>query len=138
MGRQLFDQDRETYRKLQGIVPTLREDVTCLLITTPTPSLLAKPFREFFNSKITMQIPYGIKDFSRIGKHYEKWYYPDDVHYRIFLPFQDIYSCEVPKTFYEWYLEKKRSALKDYAFSIVRKPAVVDSGLEEGESDAGL
>jgi hypothetical protein len=135
MGRQLFDQDRETYRKLQGIVPTLREDVTCLLITTPTPNLLAKPFREFFNSKINMQIPYGIKAYKRLGKHYEKWYYPDDVHYRIFLACQDKFSCEVPEPFYSWYLLKKRTALKDYAISIVKKSAVVDSGEEEGEPD---
>lgn len=140
MGRQLFDQDRPTYRKLQGIVPTLREDVTCLLITTPTTSLLAKPFREFFRRKIECTLMEGgMRHYVRLGKHYEKRYYPDDIRFRIHNPFNDKFSCLVPEPFYHWYLDKKRKALKDYAESIVKKPAVEEIETEEDdEEDARL
>lgn len=134
MGRQLFDQDRATYRKLQGIVPTLREDVTCLLITTPATNLLAKPFREFFKRKIELTLTEGgMKQFTRLGKHYEKRFYPDDIRFRIHNPFNDRFSCLIPNPFYGWYLEKKRKALKDYALSIIKKPVIKESGVEEGE-----
>lgn len=137
MGRQLFDQDRQTYRKLQGIVPTLREDVTCLLITTPTTSLLAKPFREFFRRKIELTLTEGgMKHFTRLGKHYEKRFYPDDIRFRIHNPFNDKFSCLVPEPFYHWYLEKKRKALKEYALSIVKRPVIEETDDdEEDESD---
>jgi hypothetical protein len=134
MGRQLFDQDRQTYRKLQGIVPTLREDVTCLLITTPATNLLAKPFREFFKRKVEMTLAEGgMQHYTRLGKHYEKRFYPDDIRFRIHNPFNDKFSCLVPEPFYSWYLAKKRKALKDYAISIVKRPTLIESNMEEGE-----
>jgi len=133
MGRQLFDQDRPTYRKLQGIIPTLREDVTCLLITTPTVQLLAKPFREFFNYKVEMTLPSGITKYTRLGKHYEKRFYPDDVRYRIHHPYDDKFSCLIPEPFYQWYLDKKRLALKEYARDIIHK----DFKKEEDEKEDG-
>lgn len=133
MGRQLFDQDRATYRKLQGIVPTLREDVTCLLITTPATALLAKPFREFYKRKIDMGIPHGIKRYTRLGKHYEKRYFPDDIRFRMHHPYDDKFSCLIPEPFYSWYLVKKRLALREYAEQIVKGTVKDDVGVEIGE-----
>lgn len=133
MGRQLFDQDRPTYRKLQSIVPTLREDVTCLFITTPMVQLLAKPLREFLRRKIEMHIEENITKPARLAKHYEKRYFPDDVRFRMYNPYNDKCSILVPEPFYSWYLEKKRKALREYAESIVKKPVIHDSGKEEGD-----
>lgn len=133
MGRQLFDNDRQTYRKLQGIVPTLREDVTCLFITTPMVQLLAKPLREFLRRKIEMHLIENITAHSRMAKHYSKWFFPDDIRFRIHNPYNDKCSILCPEPFYSWYLEKKRKALKDYAISIVKRPVLIESGKENGD-----
>jgi hypothetical protein len=134
MGRQLFDQDRPTYRKLQSMVPTIREDVTCLFITTPMVNLLAKPLREFLRRKMEMHVVENIKSYQRLGKHYEKRYYPDDIRFRMHNPYNDKFSCLIPEPFYKWYLDKKRKALKDYAESVIRKPVIFESDKEEGEN----
>jgi hypothetical protein len=130
MGRQLFDQDRESYRKLQGTVPTLRECVAGLFITTISVYLLAKPFREFIRKKVVIQRLAEASSYRCIAKHYEKWYYPDDVKFRMSIPFQDRFSCLVPEPFYSWYHNKKMAALKEYNESIIRKP-IVYSGVED-------
>jgi hypothetical protein len=137
MGRQLFDQDREAYRKLQGTVPTLRECVAGLLITTISVYHLAKPFREFIRKKVTIQPLAELDSYRRIAKHYDKWYFPDDVKFRISIPFQDKFSCLCPEPFYSWYHDKKMAALKEYNESILKKP-VLYSDVEDGEDDAGL
>jgi hypothetical protein len=135
MGRQLFDQDREGYRNLQGIVPTLREDVTLLLITTINVGMLAKPWREFIRKKVHIQSMGALRDYKRLAKHYEKWYYPDDIRFRINIPFQDKFSCLIPEPFYSWYHKKKMDALNEYLNSIADKPKVRDSDIEIGEDD---
>lgn len=132
MGRQLFDQDREAYRQLQGTVPTLREDVTLLLLTTISINLLAKPWREFVRKKVNIMSLGALNDYKRIAKHYEKWYFPDDIRFRINLPFQDKFSCLVPEPFYTWYHQKKMAALNEYLDSI-RVKKVADSDKEVGE-----
>jgi hypothetical protein len=114
MGRQLWDQDRQTYWDLQDNLPTIREDVTCLLITTPKIKSLAKPFRDFFDKKIEMRLEEGIKRFPRRAKHYIKQYYPDDIRFRVYNPYDDRFSCLVPEPFYSWYQDKKMAALRDY------------------------
>ena len=137
MGRQLFDQDRESYRKLQGTVPTLRECVAGLFITTISVYLLAKPFREFIRKKVVIQRLAESSSYRCIAKHYDKWYYPDDIKFRISIPFQDKFSCLIPEPFYSWYHKKKMDALKEYNESIIKKP-IVYSGAEDIEEDAGL
>ena len=114
MGRQLWDQDRQMYRDIQDVIPTIREHVTCLLITTPNVKLLMKPLREFFDVKMIMQLEEGIKRYKRRGKHYFRDYYPDDVHYCMHHPFDDMFSCLVPEPFYTWYRNKKLDALELY------------------------
>lgn len=135
MGRQLWDQDRQTYWDLQDNIPTIREDVTCLLITTPTVRLLAKPFREFFDMKIEMDLVEGITRYPRRAKHYIKKYYPDDVRFRIYHPYDDRFSCLVPEPFYTWYREKKLDALREYHKAKKDRRAGRVSAVEE-ESDA--
>ena len=133
MGRQLFDQDREMYRRLQGIVPTLREDVTGLFITTPNVFLIAKPLREFIRKKVVIQPLAELNSFRRMAKHYDKWYFPDDIRFRINITFQDRFSCLVPEPFFSWYHKKKMDALNDYLRSLKRKPRYTD--MDEGDSD---
>lgn len=134
MGRQLFDQDREMYRRLQGTVPTLRENVSGWLITTINVTLLAKPLREFTRRKVHVLPLAELDSYRRIAKHYEKWYFPDDVRFRIAINFQDKFSCLVPEPFFSWYHEKKIAALKDYNNSIMNKP-VKSSDSEDEEED---
>lgn len=114
MGKQLWNQDREAYWKLEDKIPTIRENVTCLLITTPKLNALAKPFRDFFDRKIKITLEEGIKRYPRRAKHYFKDFYPDDIHYRIHHPFDDRYSVLSPEPFYSWYRTKKKDALKEY------------------------
>lgn len=134
MGRQLFDQDREMYRQLQGTVPTLREHISGLLITTINTGLIAKPLREFIRRKVTI-LPIAENDsYRRVAKHYEKWYFPDDIRFRIAINFQDKFSCLVPEPFFAWYHEKKMRALKDYNDTIMNKP-VKHRDAEDEETD---
>ena len=114
MGKQLWDLDRDTYRELQDRLPVIREFVTCLFITTITVKLLAKPFREFFDKKINVTLSEGFTRFPRCGKHYIKEFYPDDIRFRVYHPYDDKFSCLVPQPFYDWYHDKKNAALREY------------------------
>ena len=136
MGRQLFDQDRQAYRCLQGTVPTLRENFAGVFLTTIEVGLVAKPWREFIKRKVIIQ-QLQSQHYSCVAKHYEKWYFPDDVKFRIALLFQDRFSCLVPLPFYTWYHDKKIKALKEYNSSIMNKP-VVQSDAEDKEEDASI
>jgi hypothetical protein len=137
MGRQLFDQDREMYRQLQGTIPTLRENVAGVLITTINVGLIAKPLREFIRRKVTVMPLAELDSYRRIAKHYEKWYFPDDVRFRIAINFQDKFSCLCPEPFFSWYHEKKMKALKEYNDTIMNKP-IKSSGSEDDEEDGKL
>jgi hypothetical protein len=113
-GRALFDQDRKTYRRLQGTIPTLREDCTGLLLTTPKTILLCKPWREFIDYKCEVRSLSAYKENRRMASHYYRRYFPDDVKFRMQLPFREKFSSLCPLPFYDWYLEKKRKALNEY------------------------
>lgn len=115
MGKQLWDIDRQSYRKLQGYLPAIRDFVTCLFINTITVNLLAKPFREFFDTKIDITLEEGFSRNPRRGKHYFKEYYPDDIRFRMYHPYDDKFSVLVPEPFYSWYQTKKNKALKEYS-----------------------
>lgn len=138
-GKQLFDLDRKTYRKLQGAMPTIRTAVSLLLITTPRVHLLAKPLREFFDRKVEIRVLEHFQRSPRLARHYEKWFYPDDVHYRMKIPFQDKFSVLVPEPFYEWYYEKKMKAEIEYLENVdVQKNNENENLIEDEETDAGL
>jgi len=115
MGKQLYRQNRKAYDMLEDNLPTIREYVTCLLVTTPRVNNLAKPFRDFFDKKIKITLEEGgITQWTRRGKHYFKEYYPDDIHYVIYHPYDDKYSCLVPQPYYGMLRKKKLDALKEY------------------------
>ena len=135
MGKQLWNQDREAYWKLEDKIPTIRENVTCLLITTPKLNALAKPFRDFFDKKIKITLEEGVKRYPRRAKHYFKDYYPDDVHYCIHHPFDDKFSCLVPDPFYKWYRDKKKKALREYDERKKNRPEKKYKSSPEGEEE---
>lgn len=135
MGRQLFDQDRQAYRRLQGTVPTLRENFACVFLTTVDVSLLAKPWREFIKHKVIIISSGSEHDYTCFAKHYEKWFFPDDVRFRIAVLFQDRFSRLVPEPFYSWYHDKKIKALREYNETVKNWRPVV-KGDEPTEEDA--
>jgi len=135
MGRALFDQDRKTYRRLQGTIPTVREDVTGFLITTPKTNLLAKPFREFIDEKVEIRLASAFKENRRFAVHYFRRYFPDDRNFRIQAPFRDKFSSLCPQPFYDWYLLKKRKALNEYQ-ALCDKLSVVEERDSEEEDDS--
>ena len=130
MGTQLWEDDRETYRKLRKRMPTIRDKVTCLLITTPQVSLLAKPLREFLHRKVEIKLMSEFKSMKRMGRHYEKRYYPDDIRFRMRIPFQDRFSCIIPEPFYSMYREKKKLACDVYEQKPLKND---DENLEDEE-----
>jgi len=136
MGRQLFDQDRDAYRRLQGTVPTLRENFACVLLTTIEVPLLAKPWREFVKQKAIIQKT-QTREFACLAKHYVKWYFPDDIRFRIGLRYQDRFSCLVPQPFYDWYHDKKMKALREYNEALKKSPIKPFDG-EPSEEDGKL
>ena len=137
MGRALFDQDRKTYRRLQGTIPTLREDTTGLLITTPKTVLLAKPWREFIDYKCEIRSVSTYKENRRIATHYYKRYFPDDIKFRVQAPFRERFSSLCPLPFYQWYLDKKRKALNEYQAMCDRLGVMLEDESEEPEDDNG-
>lgn len=134
MGKQLWNQNRDAYWRLEDTLPTIRENVTCLLVTTPKMNGLAKPFRDFFDKKINMVAEHGIKQFDRTGKHYIKEYFPDDIRFRIYHPYDDRFSCLCPEPFYTWYREKKKKALITYHESKKKRPVKPTGEDEDVES----
>lgn len=135
-GKQLFDMDRKKYRQLQGAMPTVRTAVTCFLITTPRTHLLAKPLREFFDKKVEIRVIENFQRHPRIARHYHKKYFPDDVRYRMRIPFQDKYSVLVPEPFFGWYLDKKMEAEVDYLDRSIHGDIVVeDVAVDDEDSD---
>lgn len=137
MGRQLFDQDRKTYRRLQGTIPTIREDVTGLMVTTPKTNLLAKPFREFIDDKCEIKLTSAFKENRRIANHYFRRYFPDDRNFRMQLPFRDRFSNLCPQPYYSWYLQKKRKALDDYQLLCDKLNVVQEDSNEDDNDDSG-
>lgn len=136
MGRALFDQDRKTYRRLQGTIPTLREDCTGLLISTPKASLLAKPYREFLDDKIEIKLLGEFKSNRRVACHYHRRYFPDERNFRMQLPYREKFSNLCPLPFYQWYLDKKRKALDDYQAMCDRLGNVYTDTPEDDNEDS--
>ena len=132
MGKQLWDIDRQTYRDLQGYLPAIRDFVTCLFINTITIKLLAKPFREFFDTKIEIILEEGFTRHPRRGKHYFKEFYPDDIRFRMYHPYDDKFSTLVPEPFYSQYQSKKNAALQEYNEMRKQRKAKVD-GVDTAE-----
>jgi len=109
----LHQKDPKLYDALQGEIVTIRTAVTGFLINSPKRCLVAKFLREQDDFKGEAFIDdHGGNQFKQTWNRkirFYKWkYYPDEVKYRINIPFQDKYSCYIPDIYYMWYTEKKR------------------------------
>lgn len=112
-GKMLHITAPKVYAALLGETATIRTAVTGLLITAPKRSHVAKFLRDYDDFKGEVKVDGGpsnpkMQTWNRKVRYYRWNYYPDEVKYRIQIPFQDKYSCYIPEPFYSWYLEKKR------------------------------
>jgi hypothetical protein len=114
-GKMLHMTDPHTYAALLGETATIRTAVTGFLINAPKRGHVAKFLRDYddFKGEIktisTGHTPnIDTPSWQRKVRFYRWYYYPDEVKYRIQIPFQDKYSCYIPEPYYTWYLEKKR------------------------------
>lgn len=100
------------YASLMGKTATIRTVVTGLLITAPTRKHVVKFLRDYDDYKGEAFIDvggesYDDQNWNRKIRFYKWNYYPDEVKYRIKIPFQDKYSCYVPDKIYNLYLNRK-------------------------------
>jgi hypothetical protein len=112
-GNMLHITNPKIYSALMGETATIRTAVTGFLITAPKRKHVVKFLRDYddFKGEAKTDSGGGGRDFMTWNRkvRYYRWnYYPDEVRYRIQVPFQDKYSCYIPEPFYTWYLEKKR------------------------------
>jgi hypothetical protein len=111
-GNMLHMTNPKIYAALLGETATIRTAVTGFLINAPKRKHVAKFLRDYDDFK-----GQAIVDSGPSNKYQQTWnrkirfyrwnYYPDEVKYRIQIPFQDKYSCYIPEPFYSWYTEKK-------------------------------
>jgi len=116
-GKYLFQTNPKLNSAVQGLTATLRTAVTGFIATTPTRKHLAKFLREYNDFKI--RIIMRDDAWRRFARCYRWIEYPDEKKYRVVVPYQDIYSCFVPKEFYEPYYEKKMNAELDHAMKSI-------------------
>lgn len=112
-GKMMHLTNPKLYAALLGETATIRTAVTGFLINAPRRGHVAKFLRDYddFKGEIKTDAGGGSEYMPTWNKkvRYYRWnYYPDEVKYRIQIPFQDKYSCFIPEPFYSWYLEKKR------------------------------
>ena len=101
------------YNALLGETATVRTAITGFLITAPKRSHVAKFLRDYDDFKGEALIDEGPEsatqeNWNRKIRFYQWRYYPDEVKYRIHIPFQDKYSCYIPDEHYLPYIKKKR------------------------------
>lgn len=114
-GKMLHVINPKLYSALLGETATIRTAATGFLINAPKRSHVVKFLREYDDFKGEVKTSNGGHDpsvdspsWQRKVRFYRWNYYPDEVRYRIQIPFQDRYSCYIPEPFYNWYIEKKR------------------------------
>lgn len=112
-GKMLHQTNPKLYAALLGETATIRTAATGFLITAPKRAHVAKFLRDYDDFKGEVKVDGGgaigyRQTWNRKVRFYRWNYYPDEVKYRIQIPFQDKYSCYIPEPFYDWYLEKKR------------------------------
>jgi len=111
-GNMLHMTDPKVYSALLGETATIRTAVTGFLINAPKRKHVAKFLRDYDDFKGRALVDGGgsIDDrqtWNRKIRFYRWNYYPDEVRYRIQIPFQDKYSCYIPEPMYSWYVDKK-------------------------------
>ncbi|MBD3195206.1 MAG: hypothetical protein GF317_09135 [Candidatus Lokiarchaeota archaeon] len=112
-GNMLHITDPKIYSALLGETATVRTAVTGFLINAPKRKHVAKFLRDYddFKGEVKEDHTGGFSNqptWQRKVRFYRWNYYPDEVKYRIQIPFQDKYSCFIPEPYYKWYIEKKR------------------------------
>ena len=101
------------YAALLGQTATVRTAVTGLLITAPKRKHVVKFLRDYDDYKGEAFIDAGSgydathQNWRRKIRFYKWNYYPDEVKYRIKIPFQDKYSCYIPDEYYLLYVHRK-------------------------------
>jgi hypothetical protein len=114
-GKSLYRLDPILYDDIESVIPQLRTIVTGFLINSPFKILLAKFLRDFCRHKVEIRRTNDFTNFTARAVHYDKNWLPDDVKYRIVIPFVDKFSVWVPPPFYKMYYDKKLSAQKEQA-----------------------
>jgi len=114
-GNMLHMTDPKLYAALLGETATIRTAATGFLINAPKRGHVVKFLRDYDDFKGEAKLDgggytpgYNQQTWNRKVRFYRWNYYPDEVKYRITIPFQDKYSCYIPDLFYLWYLEKKK------------------------------
>jgi len=82
-----------------------RTDITGLLCSTPTPTMIFRKLRNF-PSAITVRITKHTGDghkWRRLATGYLQWVLPDLKKTRVRKLFIDEYSCRLPNEFFKWY-----------------------------------
>lgn len=100
---------------LKGMFDTIRTAITGLIMTCPTRRNLLKFLKDYDDYKI--QIMHDSSNsanrkWDRLARCYRFNYYPDDCKYRVWVDYQDHYSCYIPKEPYEWYITKRKKYLE--------------------------
>lgn len=111
-GKMMHMINPKLYQALLGETATIRTAVTGFLINAPKRDHVAKFLRDYDDFKGQVKVDDGGHSefnptWQRKVRYYRWNYYPDEVKYRIQIPFQDKYSCYIPEPFYSWYIEKK-------------------------------
>jgi len=92
-----------------GQTATIRTAVTGMLITAPKRCHVVKFLRDYddFKGEAFIDMGGGDSNWNRKIRFYKWTWYPDEVKYRVHIPFQDKYSCYIPDEFYLPYIRKK-------------------------------
>lgn len=98
---------------LKGMFDTIRTAVTGLMMTCPTRRNLLKFLKDYDDYKIQIMFDQeGNKTWDRLARCYRFNYYPDDRKYRVWVDYQDHYSCYIPSEPYGWYIAKRKKYLE--------------------------
>lgn len=97
---------------LKGMFDTIRTAVTGLILTCPTRRNLLKFLKDYDDYKIQILYDEGKVQWSRIARCYRFNYYPDDRKYRVWVDYQDHYSCYIPQNIYDQYVTKRKKYLE--------------------------
>jgi len=98
---------------LKGMFDTIRTAITGLIMTCPTGRNLLKFLKDYDDYKIQVMLdPDNGNSWNRLARCYRFNYYPDDRKYRVWVDYQDHYSCYIPNEPYGWYISKRKKYLE--------------------------
>jgi len=100
---------------LKGMFDTIRTAITGLLMTCPSRRGLLKFLKDYDDYKIQIlhdKAENSNRKWDRLARCYRFNYYPDDRKYRVWVDYQDHYSCYIPNEPYNWYIDKRKKYLE--------------------------